>query len=598
MKRYANNELSCLDSCPISSHFKGKISHCYGGYSVSIEEDGTHNVGWESFDSDTPRKRRDISEDIGIPGTEIEWTAIVSNASNTKNDDNKTRRKRALDPIMGGSSGRKRRKKNRLLSSGSPKIYTINDNAILPNGKILSCLERWRHRGMSELRGFPNWGTIAWYGGGGYATNLGYDQVTAYTVVSDLHSNGWIDVQSRAVLVEFTVYNANTNLFGIITIFVEFLPSSGATTKSDFQASRFYLQLSGGQTLAHVLVIFFMMYFLYRESKLVYKQRLAYFKGFWNWIETVLVVSQFLLIVLFLARLYEVDRNLLQLRENPKDYVGFQYAGQADAFMTFILGVLVFFYTIRFLRILRFNKNFLVIGKTLSRISSPILSFCVPFIFGFLAFALFAYTIFSSELEDYSSFMRTIVTQLAMTLGDFDFEALFMVNPMLATLYFFSFIGLNVMVLMNMFIAIINDSYAEIQEETAEVENEFEIVDYVVDRLTSGVYSKIRRGKVTPLRNRTRKKTEKKVKNQKPKRLFLDDNVDLDSRVSRLDNLLTTMDKSLEDEELISEQFLAVPREKQNVLFRVLCLMEENNTYYDSEDDMDDWSDFSDDSLY
>ncbi|XP_028416899.1 polycystic kidney disease protein 1-like 2 [Dendronephthya gigantea] len=596
------------DSCPISSYFEGKISHCYDGYSVSIEEDGTYNVGWESLDSDTPRKRRDVSEDVSedvsIPWTEIEWTAIVSNGSNSSSDESKTRSKRALDPIMGGSSGRKRRKKKRLLSSTNPKVYTINDNAILPSGKILSCLERWRHRTMLELRGFPNWGAISWYSGGGYATNLGYDQVTAYTVISDLHSNGWVDVQSRAVLVEFTVYNANTNLFGIITIFVEFLPSSGAITKTDFQASRFYLQLSGGQTLAHVLVIFFMLYFLFRESKLVYKQRLAYFKGFWNWIETILVISQFLLIILFLARLYEVDRNLLQLRENPKDYVGFQYAGQADAFMTFVLGVLVFFYTIRFLRILRFNKNFLVIGRTLSRISSPILSFCVPFIFGFFAFAMFAFTIFSSELEDYSSFIRTIVTQLAMTLGDFDFEALFMVNPMLATLYFFSFIGLNVMVLMNMFIAIINDSYAEIQEETAEIENEIEIVDYVVDRLTNGVYSKIKRGKVAPLKDKSRKNTKKKIK-KPPKRLFLDDNsVDLDSRVTRLDNILKSMDSSLRDEEVIGEQFLAVPCENQDVFFRVLCLIEENNTYYDSDDDddsdedMDDWSDFSDDSLH
>ena len=416
----------------------------------------------------------------GVLEFEGEWSELL--VSEKDHDRVEIRHKRGLDPIMGGSSGKNRRKKKRLLASAKPKAYIVLDKALLPSGKVLSCLDRWRHQTMSELRGFPYWGTITMYSGSGYVANLGYDQVTAYTVVADLHSNGWLDEQTRAVFVEFTVYNANTNLFGIVSYFIEFPPSSAAVTKSQYQVARFYLHLTGGQTLAHVLVIFFMLYFLYREGKLVYKQRCSYFKGFWNWVEVILIISEFLLIVLFLARLYEVDRNLLQLRENPNDYVGFQYAGNADDLMTAILGVLVFFYILRFLRLLRFNKNFLVIGKTLERISSPILSFCLPFIAGFFAFGLLAFAMFGSELEDYSSFIRTMVTQFSMLLGDFDFEAIFMVNPTAATLYFFSFIGLNVMVLMNMFIAIINDSFAEVQEETAEIQNELEIIDYVTGR--------------------------------------------------------------------------------------------------------------------
>jgi hypothetical protein len=222
-----------------------------------------------------------------------------------------------------------------------------------------------------------------------------------------------------------------------------------------------------------------MLYFLYREGKLVYKQRWAYFKGFWNWVETILVVCEFMTIVLFLARLYEVDRNLIQLRENPNDYVPFQYAAGADAALCYVLGILVFFYTIRFLRLLRFNKNFAVLGKTLARISGPISGFCVPFFFAFLAFGLFAFSVFGGELLDYSTFQMTMVTQFSMTLGDFDFEALMMTNPLLGPLYFFGFVGMNVFILMNVFLAIINDSYAEVQEEEADTKNEYEILEYI-----------------------------------------------------------------------------------------------------------------------
>ena len=569
---------STIDSCTVSSYFEDMIPHCYNGYSVSDEEVEDYDVGWEPLDTSVSRKRS------SAPGleTEIEWFELISNGN--KREENQTifRRKRALDPIMSASSGRNRRKKKRLLASSSPKTYVIKENAILPSGKILSCLERWRHQTMTELRGFPYWGTIAMYSGSGYVANLGYNSESAFTVIADLHSNGWIDIQTRSIFVEFTVYNANTNLFGIVSIFIEFPPSAAAFTRVQYQAAQFYLHLSGGQTLAHVLVIFFMMYFFYREARLVYKQRWAYFKGFWNWIETILVVCEFMTIILFLARLYEVDRNLLQLRENPHDYVGFQYAGNADAVLSYVLGALVFFYILRFLRLLRFNKNFLVIGKTISRISDPILSFCIPFLFGFIAFALFAFSVFGSELEDYASFMRTMVTQFSMTLGDFDFEALVMVNPLLGPLYFLAFVGLNVMVLMNIFIAIINDSFAEVQEETQEIENEYEIIDYVTGKLRDGFNAKFTRAKVAPQKKKKKKKAKipastRKCSNQ------------LDSCGERLDEIVGVVDKNLAQEALMEEQFWAVPIEKrkEDMFFRILCLMTIEICREDSDENSD-----------
>ena len=537
---------------------------------MTSEEDGSHVVGWGPLPDGNSRKRRDIT----AAETEVQWSKRLFDSSEEEQDHGGSRYKRGLDPIMAALSGRKRRKKKRLLASSKPRVYTVNDNALLPNGKVLSCMERWDHQTMMDLRGFPYWGTITMYSGSGYVANLGYDPVTAYTVVADLHSNGWLDVQTRAVFVEFTVFNANTNLFGIVSYFIEFPPSSAAITTTQYQVARFYLHLNGGQTLAHVMVIFFMLYFLYREGKLIYKQRWAYFKGFWNWLEVILVICEFLLIILFLARLYEVDRNLLQLRENPNDYVGFQYAANADALMTCVLGVLVFFYILRFLRLLRFNKNFLVIGKTLSRISAPILSFCLPFIAGFLAFASLAFAMFGSELEDYSSFIRTLVTQFSMTLGDFDFEAIFMVNPTIATLYFFSFIGLNVMVLMNMFIAIINDSYAEIQEETAEIQNELEIIDYVTENITRGFNETFRRGKVAPVKKMRR--MQKHKPKMKPVYVELEAYTELDVRANRLDLLAEMLEKSIEEDKTEEERFCMVPQDKrQDMYFRVLCLMED-----------------------
>ena len=180
------------------------------------------------------------------------------------------------------------------------------------------------------------------------------------------------------------------------------------------------------------------------------------------------------------------------------------------------------------------------------------------------------------------------MTQFSMTLGDFDFEAIFMVNPTIATLYFFSFIGLNVMVLLNMFIAIINDSYAEIQEETAEIQNELEIVDYVTEKITRGFNKTFQRGKVAPVQKITQEIKHKRKPNPKEKltNVESDTHPELDLRVEKLEILLNTMENSIREDKKERRRFRLVPQEKrQDLFFRVLCLME--SVLNDDDDDDD-----------
>ncbi len=52
-----------------------------------------------------------------------------------------------------------------------------------------------------------------YYDGGGYVMNLGKDVSSTLDIIGYLKSNLWIDRATRAVFVDFTVYNANINLF-------------------------------------------------------------------------------------------------------------------------------------------------------------------------------------------------------------------------------------------------------------------------------------------------------------------------------------------------------------------------------------------------
>lgn len=53
-----------------------------------------------------------------------------------------------------------------------------------------------------------------WYAGSGYVLTLSQDQNTTIDLIQYLFDNLWIDRGTRAVFLDFTVYNANINLFG------------------------------------------------------------------------------------------------------------------------------------------------------------------------------------------------------------------------------------------------------------------------------------------------------------------------------------------------------------------------------------------------
>lgn len=69
-------------------------------------------------------------------------------------------------------------------------------------------------------------------------------------------------------------------------------------------------------------------------------------------------------------------------------------------------------------------------------------------------------------------------TLFRIILGDFDFHQLEAANRILGPLYFMLFVFFVFFVLINMFLAIINDTYSEVKGDMANQKNEFEMTDY------------------------------------------------------------------------------------------------------------------------
>lgn len=473
----------CLssDSCTIAPVFQYEFSTCLGGYSVTAADTEDYEVGWKylnkSATTSVARKRRSVEE---------QFLYAKGNSKLVKYGDSskvKERVRRSVEPIYASTSGRQQRR--RVKSGETTKVYFVLDSAVLPDGSIMSCPSRWMYHNPLELRGFPYWGTLNFYGGGGYPADLGYDYSTALTVVADVNSHKWVGAQTRAVFVEFTVYNANTNLFGVAFLFMEFLPNGGAFPSASFSIARLYSYVGPFAKLIlamEVIMLFFMFYFMYREIKLMFKQKKEYFHGFWNWLEVALIVLEFVMVILFFARMWETDKNFIRFHDNPKAFTSFQYASASDMTLMYVIGILVFLVTIRFLKLLRFNRKMAFIGTTIGFIAKPIALFMISFSIIFFAYGSFAHLIFGPFNNNFKTLLSTSVTQMRILLGDFDYYDIESSDRVLGPLYFFTYMYVIVFFLMNMFLAIINDSFAEVKELENESSNEYEIVEFILTR--------------------------------------------------------------------------------------------------------------------
>uniref|UniRef100_UPI00358FF19E polycystin-2-like protein 1 n=1 Tax=Myxine glutinosa TaxID=7769 RepID=UPI00358FF19E len=126
-----------------------------------------------------------------------------------------------------------------------------------------------------------------------------------------------------------------------------------------------------------------------------------------------------------------------------------------------------------------FNKTMTQLSSTLARCAKDILGFAVMFFIIFFAYAQLGYLIFGIQVKDFSTFSNCIFTQFRIILGDFDFPAIENANRILGPIYFTTYVFFVFFVLLNMFLAIINDTYSEVKEDLSKKKSEFELSDLI-----------------------------------------------------------------------------------------------------------------------
>ncbi|CAF3958264.1 unnamed protein product, partial [Adineta steineri] len=284
-----------------------------------------------------------------------------------------------------------------------------------------------------------------------------------------LHQLDWIDEKTRAVFIQLTLYNPSVQLLTAVTLLAEFLPTGGIYTTAHFEPINFYTFQSILQLVCTILYIFFIIYFMIIEIRLLFELGLKYFHQFWSIIQLGIISCSLGSIGVYFWRFQETNR-ISQLFEqtNGYIYINLQLAVYVNDILTFLLGYCCFFSTIKFIQLFRFNQRISLFAETLKYCAKELISFSLMFAIVFISFLSLFYLLFVSKLSSCSSLLQTAQMLFEMTLMKFNASQISGADAFLGPFCFTLFMLLVVFVCLSMFLSIISNGFHHAKENQKE----------------------------------------------------------------------------------------------------------------------------------
>lgn len=321
------------------------------------------------------------------------------------------------------------------------------------------------------------------YAGSGYVVDLVVDGSVAREALAKLRGDRYLDLATRALIVDVTVYNAYLQLFNIVQLVVEFPATGGSFVQfSDVVLHPFrYSSTDLGRIVLECLLVAYvavrwksMLQGMYRRGGVF-----AFLRGsVWNAI-TCLYLLVFTAVIAF--RLYLIDQAYGTLSGHVASAIdsasldaipNFQSLARLCYAESVLSSVNAAFVWLKLLQYTQVSKRMCLLLRMLHRAAMDLFWFFVYFIVCICAFAQIGFLLFGLSVRQFRSLGVSTLTLLQSVAGDLDYDAMADAHHVLGPLFYIAFYLLLLLILLNVFLAILNDAYLQTISEQEEEDDD------------------------------------------------------------------------------------------------------------------------------
>ena len=334
------------------------------------------------------------------------------------------------------------------------------------------------------------------FDGGGYVRDIQAGEekklLAKYTLVeefdeaiNELKQFMWLDEQTRAVVLSFSIYNGNFDLYASCVFKFEFTPGGTILPQYSFKMLKFFLwegvadmatALASPQVWTDAVVYLFVLkntigeLITWAKIRWRYGTSLPYFSNIWNMMEIINIVPFFLALsrrVTFMSRPEFSGQYKYNVFVTRYQELGHMAALYQESFVFDSISILIS--VLKMFKYLRLNEQTNMLWAVLTRAGRDIAFFMFTLVLFLAGFIIVGMQLFGSSIEGFTNVVGSFSMLMQMILGVVDmYDDLLVAAGAYGAAFFFLFIIFMFLILINVFLAILNDAYAGVKGDMEE----------------------------------------------------------------------------------------------------------------------------------
>lgn len=257
------------------------------------------------------------------------------------------------------------------------------------------------------------------YNGGGYTASLSNNTTGSKRRLNQLAKLSWIDNQTRALVAEFDLYSASTNLITSVTILFEMPAYGGVVT--NLRVKTFEAPESSDSLVTAVIetiAFLFLTFMIFRVGMELFLQRCKFFFKLPNIFDLLLVTIAILVVILRMLLTNTQAAQRSYYLESPSSYIDFHQCAMYAETVSIVFALIFFIAVARFAAFLTIFNCIQLFVNTVKRSFEQFGNFLLILILLIVAYGSFFVLAFADQWDDFKNFSKGTRTLFSFILSN------------------------------------------------------------------------------------------------------------------------------------------------------------------------------------